>query len=268
MSPLAAFSSITVHNCLTSGMDGTSIPLELNLSISFPAPRYDMREDARPLSASWDALPLPETAGHLDLTIVSSLIGEGRIGLVYFARVNAVADAEGNDISGKMPAEVCLKIAKPTYCRSLAREAWFYEQLQEWQGVATAKCYGLFTAPVPPDTSVRPWKESDEFPHEFRLPQSDVESADWLPDDPIGRAYKFSLESLHVVEGSSWFKWTPDETDQRLAILVLEKLGPHYYSQDEEPKTDREALQCVHSIDFVPRSLMCLPSLANLCDSS
>ena len=108
----------------------------------------------------------------------------------------------------------------------------------------------MFTVPVPPDTFVRPWKESNEFPHKF-YPRDyidiDYPSADWLPDDPPSCHHMFSQDSFAIVEGSSWHKWTPEEGKQEIAILVLEKLGSHYYPEDDEPKTDREALRYVHS---------------------
>lgn len=69
----------------------------------------------------------------------------------------------------------------------------------------------------------------------------------WLRDDPPSCHHMFSQDSFAIVEGSSWHKWTPEEGKQEIAILVLEKLGSHYYPEDDEPKTDREALRYVHS---------------------
>lgn len=242
--PALTFSRITVRNCATSLEDGSSIPFTLQASESFPSLRLG-REPRRRADTTWGALIPPATGGHLDVTLESSPIGEGRIGLAYSARVNAATDADGNDISGNMPIEVCLKIAKPMHCRSLAREAWFYEQLRESQGVATAKCHGFFTIPVTTEGSVRPWRESSEFPHIFPPIQVDYPSADWLPDDPPFRADQFAEDSFDVVQDSSWYKWAPKKDNLCLAILVLEKLGSHYYPEDEEPQADREALRYV-----------------------
>ena len=66
-------------------------------------------------------------------------ISEGRSGSVYSARVKAATDGNGNDVSASLPAILCLKFAKQQFCRSLAREAWFYERLAGCQGVAISR---------------------------------------------------------------------------------------------------------------------------------
>lgn len=77
------------------------------------------------------------------------MIGEGRIGLIYSAQINAGTDTSGQDILtgwlAELPPTLCVKV-KPQYCRTLAREAWFYEQLHEVQGIATARCYAIALA--------------------------------------------------------------------------------------------------------------------------
>lgn len=58
------------------------------------------------------------------------------------------------------PQEFCVKLVKPQFIRSLAREAWFYEQLAELQGVAVPRCFGFFVAPLPDGVSwIDAWGE-------------------------------------------------------------------------------------------------------------
>ncbi|KAG5641898.1 hypothetical protein DXG03_003985 [Asterophora parasitica] len=154
-------------------------------------------------------------------------------------------DASGLDVTNSVPKEICLKFAKPPYVRSLAREAWFYEQLHKWQGISTAKCFGFFTAtPVAQNgtlPSVVPWKESKKVPRRQRYHSDDTDDnshhhqlKDYLPDeapDPLGL---YSDEhGFH--RDSPWKTWEHSVESPLLAVLALEKLGSHYFMPDKEP---------------------------------
>ncbi|PBK90191.1 hypothetical protein ARMGADRAFT_1032747 [Armillaria gallica] len=121
-----------------------------------------------------------------------------RVGLVYSARV--IHDTTHSNLP-----ELCVKVAKPEYGRTLAREAWFYEQLaveSGCEGVIIPRCFGFFTIPLKdcfdikgqPVSHVEPWKnvtlhppeppESDESDVEENTDGPDnSEGTDWLPDD-------------------------------------------------------------------------------------
>ncbi|KAG5639993.1 hypothetical protein DXG03_001894, partial [Asterophora parasitica] len=202
---------------------------------SFPARRYtdDYTDPPPPTVDTWAARPVLLDGSSLDVSL-TGLIGEGRIGMTYSARVNSARDASGLDVTNSVPKEICLKFAKPPYVRSLAREAWFYEQLHKWQGISTAKCFGFFTAtPVTQNAtaaSVVPWKESKKVPQ------------DNLPDeapDPLGL---YSDEhGFHT--NSPWKTWEHSAASPLLAVLVLEKLGAHYFMPDKEPPQRVEGLR-------------------------
>ena len=72
-------------------------------------------------------------------------LSEGRMGVAYSAHVIS-ATADGPSMTNTFPASVCLKFAKPPHSRSLAREAWFYEQLAECQGTSIAHCHVFFSS--------------------------------------------------------------------------------------------------------------------------
>ncbi|KAG5641256.1 hypothetical protein DXG03_005650 [Asterophora parasitica] len=242
------FSSITIHNCILE--NGVSIPVTLAASPSSPGRRYtdDYDDPPPPTVKTWAARPVPIDGSSLDVSL-TGLIGEGRIGMTYSARVNATGD---NVTPGTVPQEICLKFAKPQYVRSLAREAWFYEQLHKWQGISTARCFGFFSAAAAPggaldESVVVPWKESKKVPRRRRYDPDDgseyeLPMKDYLPDeapDPLGL---YSDEhGFH--RDSPWRTWEHKAESPLLAVLALEKLGSHYFMPDEEPPHRVEGLR-------------------------
>ncbi|RDB26011.1 hypothetical protein Hypma_006393 [Hypsizygus marmoreus] len=144
----------------------------------------------------WDSIALPMGKPHLELELGKRL-GEGRIGFVYVAHVVAVLDGPGGaPISNptlELSTELVLKFVRPTNCRSLAQESWFYERLPEaegFQGAVVPLCYGFFTAsttsmqpPLPAPLKIKPWidKYGEHAPVDF--PMAEREFGDELPDD-------------------------------------------------------------------------------------
>ncbi|CAA7260888.1 unnamed protein product [Cyclocybe aegerita] len=247
MNAIPTFSTITLHNCLL--LHNSHIQITLNASASFPGCRVQVLHDKLPPpTKAWAALPVSQDSSHLDLTLME-LIGEGRIGITYAARVNAANDASGVDLlaSGLVPSEVCLKIAKPHFCRSMAREAWFYEQLRPLQGIATARCFGFFTATVegartnPSNESeasekgpvtVVPWAALKARP-EHMFKKTHWPSEDFLIDDSTAWMY---TDEHGFKKNSPWNAWQHSEDKPLLSVLVLEKLGESYYLPQDEPK--------------------------------
>jgi hypothetical protein len=70
-----------------------------------------------------------------------------------------------------------IKVAARRRSEDLAREAWFYEEMEGLQGVAIARCYGFFTMEIDPNSEVLDWAESDEA--------SDEETDDLHEDSQI-----------------------------------------------------------------------------------
>ncbi|KIY44201.1 hypothetical protein FISHEDRAFT_78114 [Fistulina hepatica ATCC 64428] len=84
----------------------------------------------------WPAASLPETDRVLEPELGKSL-GHGRMGFAYVARVvriRARPDGKLVDPPSGFPIELCIEFANPLHSRSMAREAWFYEQLPEETG--------------------------------------------------------------------------------------------------------------------------------------
>ena len=93
-------------------------------ALCFPALRISTRPYSCPNLPGWAPNPIPIGGSNLHLELLD-LISMGASSVVYSARVLQ----DGLTRAHNVPDEVCIKIAKPSRCRSLARDAWFYEQL-------------------------------------------------------------------------------------------------------------------------------------------
>jgi hypothetical protein len=95
----------------------------------------------------------PQGDLSLHLSITAERFGYGRVGSVYPVSIHA---------SGQycLPPLV-IKVASRRRSPNIAREAWFYEEMEHIQGAAIARCYGLFTAEIDADCEVLDWAETD-----------------------------------------------------------------------------------------------------------
>ncbi len=226
MPVLLSFASITILDC---GLDRASKPCEITLQASqaFPAcPRSWNRSEHRPVADDWAAKDNSNYRGSLVLQL-RERISEGRSGSVYSARVKAATDGNGNDVSASLPTILCLKFAKQQFCRSLAREAWFYERLAGCQGAAIPRCVGFFKSSFHGQqrhlASIVPW---EGIVHKY-IPSAairkDRPSLDRVEDDnPDARQYH---DERGFKRDSPWNTWNHSEEDPTITVLLLEKLG-------------------------------------------
>ncbi|PPR00065.1 hypothetical protein CVT24_009019 [Panaeolus cyanescens] len=83
---------------------------------------------------------------------VEGTLGIGDSGLVYPLKVLSItsmsesSSAHQNLVDSIPVPELCIKLALPRYTRALAREAWFYERLDQrgLTGIVASRCYGVF----------------------------------------------------------------------------------------------------------------------------
>ena len=250
------FSTLTIRGCALSA-SRAPITVSLKATSSFPACAYDYIEDPHPVPDSWAARGVSTPQGTLKVSLLER-ISEGRMGVTYSAHVISATDDDGSDITKTLPESVCLKFTKPQYCRSLAREAWFYEQLDECQGISVARCHGFFSSAFSEQTttpnSLLPWCDL-EYPSEpddedgANLPWTPVVSADWLPDDRPCDEY---WDTRNFKRDSPWNRWNfSTQESPTISVLVLELLGEpcskHWRSQWARDKPP-EGLKCVFSL--------------------
>ncbi|KAJ3509757.1 hypothetical protein NLJ89_g5050 [Agrocybe chaxingu] len=239
------FSTLIITDC---GRSARRLPLIVSLkaTTSFPASSFDFDENPHPVGDSWAAKDTSALQGVLELSLIER-ISEGRIGVTYSARVVSVT-YDRSSVANALPEIVCLKFAKKQYSRSLAREAWFYEQLACCQGTSVPRCYGFFNSTFDeqdntPDDFL-PWSEL-KHPHNSERQDScltpvSVDSQDWLPDDVPLEHYWDHRGFKH---NSPWNTWIFSEENPTISVLVLEKLGECCSEHWEEWTEPREGLR-------------------------
>ncbi|KAJ8517819.1 hypothetical protein ONZ45_g5064 [Pleurotus djamor] len=169
---MSSFAHISIRNCASA--NDSPFPLRLSAIKSFPASRYTFTSYGAALKADWSPRPLPQDDSYLEVTLVD-FVAEGRIGVTYTAHVNAAKDGNGKDMQNLIGKQVVVKFAKPQFARSLAREAWFYECLEEAQRTAVAGSYGFYTTPLDPtmNKDMLPWKQI-KIEYKEALPSEDI----------------------------------------------------------------------------------------------
>ncbi|KAF8508909.1 hypothetical protein JB92DRAFT_3120439 [Gautieria morchelliformis] len=108
----------------------------------------------------------------LRVSLDSDRLGYGRVGSVYPLRI------DGADQYALPP--LVIKVAGRRRSEDLAREVWFYEELEHIQGVAIARCYGFFTTEIDPNSEVLGWAESDA---DYDEEEEDLEENSQIQDD-------------------------------------------------------------------------------------
>ncbi|EAU87250.2 protein kinase subdomain-containing protein PKL/ccin3 [Coprinopsis cinerea okayama7 len=187
--------------------------MTLRASPSFPGAVWFQQDRAQPAPATWGPKDPSNFDGTLELCLVER-ISEGRIGVTYTAGVLSAVSLNGRDVRSSLPSTtLCLKFAKPEFSRSLAREAWFYEQLSSLQ-VCIRALDGVDREVLFEDTDTIP-DNMDQYP-----------SADWLTDDVPENDDQEIYENRPSKLDSPWSEWNQDhDAKPTISVLVLELLG-------------------------------------------
>ncbi|EPQ58087.1 hypothetical protein GLOTRDRAFT_136868 [Gloeophyllum trabeum ATCC 11539] len=171
--------------------------------------------------------PRPPPVEGLELELeLGKFIGAGRSGHVYEARVLNAEQLQPSLGGFKIP-RLCIKLAEPNRLRSLAREAWFYEQLDAAgaQGVVVPRNFGFFTTQCS-FSQVVPWRGSSwAFHDEMEHPADTSDIHDWLPHEPEHpELYRDDEEMSN--ENSQWKHWKWDKNGvQAVGLMIMERLG-------------------------------------------
>ncbi|EAU87287.2 protein kinase subdomain-containing protein PKL/ccin3 [Coprinopsis cinerea okayama7 len=205
------FSTLLIHDCVV-GDGARTTSITLRPSPSFPGAVWFQQDRAQPAPATWGPKDPSNFDGTLELSLVER-ISEGRIGVTYAADV------------------VSAVTAAPEFSRSLAREAWFYEQMSSLQGISVPLYFGFFTSTAPDvaaDFGFEPWmdrkvlfEDTDTIPDNI----DQYPSADWLTDDVPENDDQEIYENPPSKLDSPWYKWNRDAAKPTISVLVLELLG-------------------------------------------
>ncbi|TFY70823.1 hypothetical protein EVG20_g2169 [Dentipellis fragilis] len=160
-------------------------------------------------------LPAP---GNLNLSCrLGKRIAIGEASVLYTLELDDAMQASMVHIPPLM-----VKIARPNRTASLAREAWFYEEMECLQGVAVARCYGWFEAEIPRNSLPHTWKTK-------HVPRVDEEL------DVGGLENERSNGAPHeMLEDRCW-------RPNHLSILLMERLGERIPPLDQPMSMDMKA---------------------------
>ncbi|KAH6901926.1 protein kinase subdomain-containing protein PKL/ccin3 [Coprinopsis sp. MPI-PUGE-AT-0042] len=268
-SPLDLFTAIRIHG-LTRDANGDPVPLTLKRTVSFPSPTWTggpNKRDGEPFHRHLAARELPEAGYQLEARIsaspvgnhegtrVGGLIGQGRSAFVFSLDVIDVSrptpTCHGTGKVALAPAlnsaelikaslpQLSLKLAKPTYSRSLAREAWFYEKLDAagLLNVVTPRHYGLFHT----NLCHLPSTHKLDIPHYDSLVErhfsSHPEGTTLLPDET--RNFTCVDDEFSTHKTSPWYQAREDRNAPCITVLLMEKLGDPITGREfEEDETE------------------------------
>ncbi|KAH9843533.1 uncharacterized protein C8Q71DRAFT_3090 [Rhodofomes roseus] len=236
MEPAQMFSTLTLM--------GDDLPQAITLSRAgdFPACQYHSAHSTYRVRLDWEPSPRPKD-GSLTLKL-GKRIGDGRSAVVYAAEVLTTSDEHNVLRHNLLPPEetLCVKIARPNRCRTLARESWVYDQIYRrghMQGIIAPHTYGFFTADLSSQQLTFPLWSSQDFTleHHPAGSQDDSTRDDRLPDDEALGVHKHRPGGKEL---SSWDSWRPDPDAPLLAVLVMSRGGATYTVKDDADEAMQE----------------------------
>ncbi|KZV94573.1 hypothetical protein EXIGLDRAFT_505369 [Exidia glandulosa HHB12029] len=175
---------------------------------------YDYPSDYVPEPTPRPPSKRPKIGDNLHVSVsLGQRLGAGRCGIVY-----ALDDVHVSGASALLPPLVA-KIAWRHRAMELVREAWVYDELEYIQGVAVARCFGLFTLSLPASQTCTLWDD----PRANREPSS--------PSAPAEYAGEFPLAHLRERHDIHELLLKFSDARNELVVLLLEHLEPADYSE-------------------------------------
>ncbi|KAF8530525.1 hypothetical protein BU17DRAFT_36171 [Hysterangium stoloniferum] len=213
MQPQNAFSSIQIEGLLKK--NDQNVMLTCKRGVSIPANLlYDTSPRVRP-DGFWVRPPskLPAPGNGTLRVIVKEQLGKGRVGTVY--SVDIISPEERPHIP-----PLVIKVSDRYRSAKLAREAWFYEEMEHLQGVSIGRCYGFFQVELTEEYEVPNWRKiSEESAEEADEEERFINSWDDLEDERRRR--------LAAMTPNPAAHLTFVRKHHLISVLVLEQLGDH-----------------------------------------
>ncbi|KAI0060195.1 hypothetical protein BV25DRAFT_1993016 [Artomyces pyxidatus] len=202
--PQNAIKSVTLEGVVQDNKTGEFVPVALHRTTA-PLDLVHSHYMARPTPAHASVLlesvpvrppsrlPPPGEAhlhGHL-----GSFIGDGNCSIV-FALDKPLLDGVSPD--QRAVPRLVVKIARSNRLVALAREAWFYDDMECLQGSSIARCYGWFEVDLSSGQSVPAWSEhpaEDPDEHDYAIDHDEV-----IHPDQIKRTKRRDVLSVLLLE--------------------------------------------------------------------
>ncbi|KAF8479909.1 hypothetical protein JB92DRAFT_3042719 [Gautieria morchelliformis] len=221
--PMNAFSSLVIDGLVK--IDSVDVSLTCFKGISKPTKpittliEYFARAGGLPARLP-SKLPTPGNL-CLHVSVTQDRLGRGRVGSVYPVRLD---ETEQNSLP-----PLVMKVATRHRSDNLAREAWFYEEMENIQGSSIARCYGFFTAEIDSNSEVLDWAESDvkHNPDEEDDPLDEEDDpSDEDGDSPGSNDEGITKEDTVIISNHTVPPPASDGNGRTfISVLVLERLG-------------------------------------------
>lgn len=162
--------------------------------------------------------PIRQTPVSEDIELdvkLSRRLRTGSNSLIY--EVDAVREAQTKDGQPiRIPPLIC-KIAPHRRNKPIAREAWFYDEMQTLQGLIIPCCYGFFVAQIPERMELLPRMEDVKLHTRERQDDSNAAMEGYYEKLGIG-AFVENPANRELL--------TRLEDPRCVSVLLLERLGP------------------------------------------
>lgn len=155
----------------------------------------------------------------------------GSNGLIY--EVDTVRETKTKDGQKLCIPPLICKIAPQRRNKPIAREAWFYEEMQTLQGLVIPYCFGFFVARIPDRMELLPRVEDIKFHTRERKDDSMPAMEGYYEELGIG-AFVENQVNRELL--------TRLEDSMCVAVLLLERLGPPVLSRSGD---------CLSSVAYV-----------------
>ncbi|GJJ09988.1 hypothetical protein Clacol_004214 [Clathrus columnatus] len=152
--PLNAFSTVTIHGLVEK--NGQPIPQTFQRTMSSPGDVWEMEIDIFPEWVKSEHIPprppskLPPPGNEHLSVMLGQTIGNGRVGTVHPLKLYT----HETDLP-----PLVVKVSRYQSSESIEKEAWCYEELEQVQGIAVPRCYGLFQVRVEEGMEVLTWTD-------------------------------------------------------------------------------------------------------------
>lgn len=161
---------------------------------------------------------LPE-AGKLKLHLsLGRKIGHGRVARVYEAVVDHVSSS--SELQGMVLPPLVVKVSRSHDARQLAREAYYYDEMECLQGSVIPRYYGFFEATIPGNWDFGPWRRDPIVRGSRQCAHSDTESE--FEDDDYRPRFDAADQDYSSDEEPPL---PPPSVPTKVSILVMERLG-------------------------------------------
>ncbi|CAL1706281.1 unnamed protein product [Somion occarium] len=246
-----AFSSVTLSG-VTQDLQ-SSAPLDVVLTRGKPRENRPLIVDTpgvitgpRPPKRLPSKLPSP---GNMNLHLtLGKKIGRGRVGRVFEATIDLHRSSP--ELADMLMPPLVVKVSRRQDANKIAREAFYYDEMECLQGSVIPRYYGFFEATIPPNIEFTPWahdkltRSSHRYDASSDLSESEYDTDSNFEED--------GSDLEEVDENGERYSDSDDDTPPmvvtptKVSILIMERVGGRLPLGEMLPDGLREELDSMY----------------------